>query len=265
MRDTTVGVVSYAATAQQWWARVASRFSDADALQLATGLLATIDEVSANRWDAAVRRAAALPGGIRPEKVKALTDSFAREVSAAGAAAGAVAAAPTIGTAATLLTATAELAWFTARAGDLILTMAALHGRPDPTVEERRAWLLAVLIYGGSARDELARAVNEASTGLVAATSERRVPVATLQLANRAMSKMLFRKFGTRRGIVALGRMVPLGIGAAIGASANWVAVRTLARNADEFFARLPYSAVEVDSVDVTGRRVATWEGPAQR
>jgi hypothetical protein len=79
------------------------------------------------------------------------------------------------------------------------------------------------------------------------------------------MSKMLFRKFGTRRGIVALGRMVPLGIGAAIGASANWVAVRTLARNADEFFARLPYSAIEVDSVDVTERRVATWEGPAQR
>ena len=61
------------------------------------------------------------------------------------------------------------------------------------------------------------------------------------------------------------GADVPLGIGAAIGASANWVAVRTLARNADEFFARLPYSAIEVDAIDVTERRVATWEGPAQR
>ena len=84
-----------------------------------------------------------------------------------------------------MLTATAELAWFTARAGDLILTIAALHGRPDPTVDERRAWLLAVLIYGGSARDEFARAVNEASTGMVAVGPERRLPIGAIQLANR--------------------------------------------------------------------------------
>ena len=95
-----------------------------------------------------------------------------------------MAASPTIGTTATLLTATAELAWFTARAGDLILTIAALHGRPDPTVDERRAWVLALLIYGGSARDEFARAVNEASTGIVT-VDRRSAPAArrSLQLA----------------------------------------------------------------------------------
>ena len=71
------------------------------------------------------------------------------------------------------------------------------------------------------------------------------------------MSKVLFRRYGTRRGVAALGRLIPLGIGAAIGASANYVAIRSLARHADEFFARLPYSAIEADSVDVTGRAVA--------
>jgi hypothetical protein len=237
-----------------WATRVSARVDAADLERLAAGMLGTIDEVSSNRWDAAVKRANGLPGHIRPEKLKALTDSFAREVSAAGAAAGVVAASPAFGTSATLLTATAELAWFTARAGDLILTIAALHGRPDPSVEERRAWLLAVLIYGGSARDEFSRAVNEASTGMVAVGPERRLPIGAIQLANRLMSKALFRKYGARRGVAAVGRMVPLGIGAAIGAAANYTAIRALARNADEFFARLPYSAIDVDSVDVTGR-----------
>ena len=85
-----------------------------------------------------------------------------------------------------------------------------------------------MLIYGGSARDEFARAVNEASTGMVAVGPERRLPIGAIQLANRVMSKALFRKYGTRRGIAALGRMIPLGIGAVIGATANYAAIRAL-------------------------------------
>jgi EcsC protein family len=248
--------VTYADRAGRWATRLAARVDAAELERLTAGVLGTIDEVSNNRWDAAVKRAAAQPGRIRPEKIKALTDAFARELGAAGAAAGVVAASPAFGTTATLLSATAELGWFTARAGDLILTIAALHGRPDPTVDERRAWLLAVLIYGGSARDEFARAVNEASTGMVTVGPEKRLPVGAIQLANRVMSKALFRKYGARRGLAAVGRMIPLGIGAVIGATANYAAIHSLARNADEFFARLPYSAIDVDSTDVTGRAV---------
>lgn len=239
----------------EWATRLASRITPADAERLATRLLGTVDEVSANRWEAAAKRAADLPGTIRPEKVQALTDLFARELGVAGAAAGAAAAAPAVGTMATLAATTAELAWFTGRAGDLILTMAALHGHPNPTVDERRAWVLAVLIYGGSARDGLSRAINEASTGVVPA-GDRRIPLATLQTANRLMGRRLVRRYGTRRGVAALGRLVPLGIGAVIGGTANYVAVRTLARSADEFFTRLPYSAIDVNSHDVTGRLI---------
>ncbi len=236
-----------------WAPRLAARINPADAERIAQKVLASVDEVSAKRWDAAVRRAAGLPGDIRPEKIKSLVDSFARELGAFGAGAGVAAAAPAVGTAATLLATTAELAWFTTRAGDLILTIAALHGRPDPTVEERRAWVLAVLIYGGSARDGFAKALNQATTGTTLATNNR-VPLATLQMANRAMSKLLLRRYGARRGVVALGTAVPLGLGAVIGGSANYLAIRSLGRHADEFFARLPYSAIDVDSTDVTGR-----------
>ena len=257
MRATTERV-TYAERAGHWASQFASRINTADFERLTTGLLGTIDEVSSSRWDAAVKRAAVQPGQIRPEKIKALTDSFAREVTAAGAAAGAIAASPAFGTSATLLTAAAELAWFTGRAGDLILTIAALHGHPNPTVEERRAWVLAVLIYGGSARDELSRAINEASTGIAPPSADRRLPIATLQMANRAMGKVVFRRYGAKRSAAAVGRMIPLGIGAAIGGTANYTAIRSLARHADEFFTRLPYSAIDADSIDVTGRVLAT-------
>ncbi len=252
--STHTGVVNYAERASQWASKIAGRIDPAELERLASGILGSIDEVSANRWEAAVQRAAAQPGHIRPEKIKALTDSFTRDVTVAGAAAGVVAASPAFGTTATLLTAAADLAWFTTRAGDLVLTIAALHGRPAPTVDERRAWLMAVLIYGGSARDEFSRAVNEASTGITAVGPERMLPLGAIQLANGLMSRALLRKYGTRRGAAALGRMIPLGIGALIGATVNYTSIRALARNADEFFARLPYSAIDAESTDVTDR-----------
>lgn len=243
------------ATATEWAARLAARLSTGDALRISSTVLTSIDEVSQQRWEAAKARAAATPGALRPEKIDALASAFQRELGLAGAAAGAAAAAPVVGTAATLATTMAELAWFTARAGDLILTIAAIHGRPDPTIEERRAWVLAVLLYGSSARDEFARTLNEVSVG-VAPTAGRQIPVTTLQAANRLMSRAIVRRYGTTRGVVALGRLLPIGIGAAIGGTANYLTIRALARHADQFFARLPYSAIDADSTDVTGRQM---------
>ena len=242
-------------------ARIVERLGPERSMQLASGMLTAVDEVSAHRWDAAKQRAQKLGGDIRPEKVEALTRAFSRELGGAGAAAGAVAAAPTVGTTATLAATMSELAWFTGRAGDLVLTIAALHGREDPSIDERRAWVLAVLIYGSSARDGFARAVNNATTGMSLAGVDGRIPVATLQMANRVMSSALLRTYGTRRGLAALSRLLPVGVGAAVGWTTNYAAVRALARHADGFFARLPYSAIDVESIDITHhqlRRSAT-------
>ena len=236
--------------------QLAARLRPEDAEALSQRMLEAIDDVSANRWEAAKRRAEQLPGTIRPEKIDALARSFSRELGTAGAAAGAVAITPVIGTGASLLTAVAELGWFTARAGDLVLTIAAGHGRTDPTVEERRAWVLAVLIYGSSAKEGFSKAVGEASRSTATGVNQR-LPFATLQVANRLMSRSMLQRYGTRRGLIALGRALPVGIGALIGGGANYRAIRKLARDADAFFARLPYSAIDVDSTDVTGRELS--------
>jgi len=213
-------------------------------------MMTGIETATSARWEAAVARAAALPDGIRPEKLNALSASFARELAAVGAAAGMAAATPLVGTGATLMAATVELSWFTARAGDLILTIAALHGRPTPTVDERKAWVMAVLIFGSTARQGLTGVANELGAGL-SDVNPSKLSIATLRAANNMMSRLVVRRYGTRRGAIALGTALPLGIGAVVGAGANYVAINRLARQADLFFSRLPYSSIDATSTEL--------------
>lgn len=246
-------------------ATLAERLAALDRSPLADLLLAGIDKASGARWSAAVERAAALQGTIRPEKIKSLTDQFAREVAVVGAAAGAAVAAPAVGTAASITATAAEVAWFTARAGDLILTIAALHGRTEPTVDERRAWVLAVLLYGSTAREGFTHMAEEvgvtlgapAAVGALATTGVAptlRLPLSSLHAINSGFQRHIVRRYGTRRGVVAVGRVLPLGIGAAIGGMANYAAIRALARHADAFFSRLPYSAIDTTAIETSAR-----------
>ena len=229
---------------------IKARINAIDPDAVAKSMMTGIETATSARWEAAVARAAALPDGIRPEKLNALSASFARELAAVGAAAGMAAATPLVGTGATLMAATVELSWFTARAGDLILTIAALHGRPTPTVDERKAWVMAVLIFGSTARQGLTGVANELGAGL-SDVNPSKLSIATLRAANNMMSRLVVRRYGTRRGAIALGTALPLGIGAVVGAGANYVAINRLARQADLFFSRLPYSSIDATSTEL--------------
>jgi EcsC protein family len=228
--------------------QLSARVRSVDLTTLADLLLTGVDRAAGARWEAAVERAASLPGQIRPQKIRALTTAMSRELAVTGAAAGVAAAAPAVGTAATLATATAEVAWFTTRAGDLILTIAALHGRVAPTVEERRAWVLAVLLYGGSAREGFTSVARQVG---VEPGNSGRLPWASLRAINGVFSNVIVRRYGKKRGMIALGRSVPLGVGALIGGGANYSAIRALAKHADAFFTKLPYSAIDTTGTEV--------------
>ena len=145
----------------------------------------------------------------------------------------------------------------TARLGILtILTIAALHGRPTPTVEERRAWVLAVLIFGSTARQGFAGIANQMGAGLgidTGETNKRGLTMATLRAVNGSLSRMVVRRYGTRRGAIAIGTALPLGVGALFGGGANYVAVRRLVQQADSFFAHLPYSSIETTALEIGG------------
>ncbi|HWC12387.1 MAG TPA: EcsC family protein [Acidimicrobiales bacterium] len=207
---------------------------------LGSVLLEAVDRAAVTRWDGARRRAAAAPGATTEERARAVTRTFARELAVAGAATGGAAAVPGVGTATAMAATAADLGWFTLRIADLILTVAALHGHDRASVEERRAWILSVLAFGEGSAAGFARMAGEMGHDL-GRKAVSRIPASALRAINRKLGRSLLARFGTRRGSVTLGRMLPFGIGAAVGGSANYMSVQAIGRHAESFFGSLPY------------------------
>lgn len=203
-------------------------------------VLHAVDRVVEKRWEHALEVATSASGSV-DDRVAEITRAFAREMATVGAAVGAAAAVPGAGAVTLVATTTLELGWFTARAGDLILSIAATHGHTSGSVEQRRAWILSVLAFGDTASAGFTRVAGEVGKGL-GKRATGRVPTESLRAINRALGRTIVTKYGTKRGAIALGRALPFGIGAVIGGSANYAFARAVARQADTFFRLLPPS-----------------------
>ena len=66
-----------------------------------------------------------------------------------------------------------------------------------------------------------------------------------LRAINAAAGRTVVTKYGTKRGVVALGRALPIGIGSVIGGGTNYGSTRLLGRQADKFFTELPYRTID--------------------
>ena len=208
-------------------------------------VLVAVDKAVEARWEPARRNAAATTG-TTAERVAQLRRTFARELATVGAVTGGIAAVPAAGTGTALATGVAEISWFTARSADLILAIAAVHGHTEPSVEERRLWLLSVLAFGDKAATMVTRLAGEMGKGL-GKKATAGISKETLQSINRAIGRTILTKYGTKRGVIALGTALPFGIGAAIGGGANYALTRGIARHADSFFRALPQALIDVD------------------
>lgn len=65
------------------------------------------------------------------------------------------------------------------------------------------------------------------------------VSAETLRNINRKLGRTMITKYGPKRGVIAIGRVLPFGIGAAIGSSASYAAIRMISRHANKFFMQL--------------------------
>ncbi len=209
-------------------------------------MLKAVDKSAEDRWDRALQAAARVEGETVDERVSSVLKSFRRELTTVGAATGAVAAAPALGTTAAASALIADLAWFGMRAADLIMTVGAIHGHTESTVEERRAWVLAVLAFGEEAATQFTILVREMDASL--ATGEHVTARAAgmvggdaatldaLRRLNSSLASQVLKKYGTRRSVLAVGKLLPFGIGAVVGGGANYAFVRVVGRQADQFF-----------------------------
>lgn len=199
-----------------------------------SGLLALVDKAVVSRYPAAqasVRKVAARhPGADLPTLTKALITRTARDVARVAALSGTAAASPGVGTGAAVMATGADLAYTVTRLGELIMAIGILHGRDPSTVAERREWVLTVL--GGP------RAARMPAEALVAEVETlRRTRTLGVEQLNTRLGAKIAARLATRDGVAArLGRLLPFGIGAGVGAAANWMAARNVGRAAAAYF-----------------------------
>jgi hypothetical protein len=100
------------------------------------------------------------------------------------------------------------------------------------------------MAFGSGAGEMLLKLSSELGKGL-GKKATGKVSTQALQTLNRRLGRTIITKYGTKRGVVALGTAFPFGIGAAIGAGGNYAMVRTVGRHADKLFRSLPPGSLE--------------------
>jgi hypothetical protein len=194
------------------------------------------------------------------ELIEQLERRYVATVVSTGAASGGAAALPGVGTSASVAAGAAEIAAFIGATALYVLAVAEIHGLPVGDPQMRRALVLTVLL------GELAEPTLEAAAGGSAHWAhvlgrDNRDAIAGV---NAHLGPLLLRRFGARQGALLLGRAIPFGIGAGIGAAGNAALARSsigTARRAfgpppERFGARIIEAGPTAAALPVTLRKV---------
>lgn len=178
------------------------------------------------------------PNATPQEIIDALGRRFTATVAGTGAATGATAAAPGVGNGVSLALAAGDAFGFTGIAALYVFSLAEVHGIPVQDLERRRTLLLGVMLgdAGASTVQQMATRTGPHWGRIVVS----KVPVTTLRQINRVLGKNFVTKYGTKQGILVLGKQVPFGIGAAIGGAGNALFAQLTIRSALRAFGPAP-------------------------
>jgi len=147
--------------------------------------------------------------------IKILEKEYLRVVATAGGAVGAAAAVPAVGTGAGVALTTADVATFFAASAAFSLAVADVHGIHSEDVPRRRALLLASVLGAKGAKDvESAIGGSGTAWGKVLLTT---MPQGSVRKVNKALAGTFLKKQLAKHGGLALGRLVPFGVGAVVG------------------------------------------------
>lgn len=180
--------------------------------------------------------------------IEMLEKRYLATVTGTGAAVGGVAAAPAVGTAAALALSGVETVLFFEATALFALAVAEVHGIRIVDVERRRTLLLAVVLGDNGAMlvEKLAGRTGQHWADLL----PDGIPLSSITAVNQTLGRWLLRRYGRRQGMLALGRLAPLGIGAAIGAAGNRAFGRTVVRTSRRIFGPPPVNFVDALIID---------------
>ncbi|WDQ01262.1 hypothetical protein PVK74_05565 [Micromonospora chalcea] len=166
------------------------------------------------------------PEATPEEVIRNLERMYVSALTGTGAAVGGAAAAPGVGTGIALALSAGEVLSALELSALFALSIAEVHGVGIDEIERRRTIVMGIML-GGSGSATITK-VAERTGQHWGRQVVAKVPLETLRQINKILGKNFITKYGTKQGIIVLGRVAPFGIGALIGGGAN-AAMATLA------------------------------------
>ncbi len=193
-----------------------------------------IQAPAAAAYVARLRRAH--PDAGPAEIVDKLEKRYLTALTASGAAVGSAATFPGIGTLTAMSAGAGETVFFVEATAVFVLANAVVYGIPADHRERRRALVLSVLVADDSRR-AIGELIGPARTnGGWLAEGMASLPLSTLGRLNTRMLKYFVKRYALRRGALMFGKMLPVGIGAAVGGGGNRLVGKKIVRNAQQAF-----------------------------
>lgn len=166
------------------------------------------------------------PEATPADVIRNLERMYVSALTGTGAAVGGAAAAPGVGTGVALALSGGEFLSSLQLSALFALSIAEVHDVPIDEVERRRTIVMGIML-GGSGSATITK-VAERTGQHWGRQIVGQVSGETLRQINRLLGRHFITKYGTKQGIIVLGRVAPFGIGAVIGGGAN-AALATLA------------------------------------
>ncbi|WP_231951256.1 hypothetical protein [Nocardia terpenica] len=170
--------------------------------------------------------------------VDRLERQYLTTVTGSGTAVGATAAVPGVGTVASLAAMSAETAFFLEASAVFTLAVAAVHGIAPEDAERRRALVLAVVL-GESGMQIVEQNVGRSAQNWGTLLANR---IPGIRGMNDSLLKRFVVQFIAKRSVLMVGKVIPAGIGAAIGGFGNRSLGKTVIANARGAFGAAPLS-----------------------
>lgn len=171
---------------------------------------------------------------------KRLDSLFLGTVTASGFAVGATSAVPGVGTIMAFGAIGAESLVFLEAAAFYTLAAAEIHG-VDVRLGEHEELLVMTIMLGASGTAILSNAISTSGGGAAGGSlAGKALRVPGLKEINRRMVSRFARKFAVKRATLAMGKLAPAGIGAAVGGWGNRRLGRTVVDTADATFGAPP-------------------------
>jgi hypothetical protein len=180
------------------------------------------------------------PDASPADVVAKLEKHYLAAVMASGAAVGSAAAFPGIGTLAAMSAIAGETVVFLEATAVFVLALAEVYGIPADHRERRRALVLSVLV-GEDSRHAIAELVGPGRTsGAFLTDSTATLPLPALSQLNTRLLRYFVKRFALKRSTVALGKMLPMGLGAVVGGVGNRVMGKKIVTNSRTAFGPPP-------------------------